>query len=155
MIAADAQRKNKDETMNLRQKNSIPVLIIVIVMCSIGAVITFHQLNKLKEDMAVRLVENIRHVLLEKIDAAAENALETAAIFSRIPGVVNAFEMAHSGNIDDEHDPKAQQARDILRKDLKPFMQGFSSVKNGEKLKLHFHLPNGRRPCAHVGWTNR
>ncbi len=52
--------------------------------------------------------------------------------------------MALSGNINDETDPKVQQARNQLRKAMTPYIQGFKEQTGAKAFKLHFHLPNGR-----------
>lgn len=130
--------------MNLKQKNTIPVIVIVVMMCGLGAFVTVRQLNNLKHGMVTFLIEDGRHMFMRNIDEVAEHAVETAALFSRYPDVINAFNLAHSGNMDDEYDSSVQRARELLRRNLTPFLEGFSSVKSGQKMKLHFHLPNGR-----------
>ena len=76
------------------------------------------------------------------LDAAAGAALEQAAVFSRMPEVLAAYELAHSGDIGNEADPQVQQAREGLRASLRPHLDGFAAVLGGRKLQIHFHLSN-------------
>ena len=73
----------------------------------------------------------------------AAQGLEKAALFSARDDVVQAFELAHLGNMDNESDALAQQAREELRALLKDDLSGFKTA-SGKAMELHFHLPNGR-----------
>ncbi len=92
-------------------------------------------LRQMAEDKAAQ----VRSGIAEQ----ARRAVETAALFARDPRVLEAFEVAHSGNMDDEKDPRTQEARDMLRRVLGPTLAGFKEI-TGDKLQLHYHLPNGR-----------
>ncbi len=52
--------------------------------------------------------------------------------------------IALSGNINDENSPEGQIARDMLRKNLKPYIDGYKEVTGKSLIKIHFHLPNSR-----------
>jgi signal transduction histidine kinase len=60
-----------------------------------------------------------------------------------LPEVRRAYEMALSGDIDDENSPEVQQARDYLRQTFAPMLQSYEKVV-GQRFQLHFHLPNSR-----------
>ena len=130
--------------MNLRQKNTILPFIIMIVMFTLGSLVTVNQLNKLKTKMISQPMENSMDVLLKSVEFTAQQTLEKSALFSRLPQVIQAFELAHSGDINDPLDPQAQQARQLLRRELKNAMDGYEALTGSGKMKLHFHLPNGR-----------
>ena len=57
--------------------------------------------------------------------------------------MIDAFSIAHSGDIDEEKSEESQQARETIRAALKNELSNYHAVA-GEKLRLHFHLPNGR-----------
>ena len=130
--------------MNLKQKNTVLPFIIMIVMFSLSSLVTVNQLNKLKIKMISQPMKNSMEVLLRSVDFTAQQALEKSAFFSRLPQVIQAFELAHSGDINDPLDPQAQTARQLLRQNLKDIMDGYESLTGSGKMKLHFHLPNGR-----------
>ncbi len=67
-----------------------------------------------------------------------------AALFTQDPRVVEAYRLAHTGNLDDEADPQAQAARQMLRDHFKGVLAGFKAYGELGALQLHFHLPNGR-----------
>jgi methyl-accepting chemotaxis protein len=116
----------------------------MIAMFTLGSMVTVNQLNKLKTEMISQPMANSMAVLLRSVDFTAQQALEKSSLFSRLPQVIQAFELAHSGDINDPLAPQAQQARQMLRRELKNAMDGYEAVTGSGKIKLHFHLPNGR-----------
>ncbi len=90
-----------------------------------------------------RTLDNI-NMVYSSISTVADRALQEASFFTKIPVVQKAYTIALSGNIEDEKSPEVQQAREMLRKELKPFLDGYKEQTGRTLLKLHFHLPNGR-----------
>lgn len=78
------------------------------------------------------------------LDRVAYKALNIAALFSEYPAVQKAYEMALAGDIEDEYSEESQAARELLRFELKPFLNGYIKNTSEEILKLHFHLPNAK-----------
>ena len=117
------------------------MVITGLIVGIFGYLITHYQLSTLKQIMYHDFVSNKAEDIAATIDYSSETALGIASLFSKIPVVIKAFEIAHTGNIDDESDPKCHEARLFLRKELSTFLDGYSSSIN-KKLKLHFHLPN-------------
>lgn len=78
------------------------------------------------------------------IDRIGRKALSQAALFVGNSEVIDAYGLAHTGNINDENDPQAQQARMRLREYFKPIIAQYKTQTSAATLKLHFHLPNGR-----------
>jgi methyl-accepting chemotaxis protein len=70
--------------------------------------------------------------------------LSHAALFSTHPNVREAYALAHSGDISNPDDPKAQEARALLQETFAPIKQGFARHMGDTRFGLHFHLPNGR-----------
>lgn len=119
------------------------MVLIGVCLALVGDRMMARQLSLMKSQIFRDMTESKRQQILNAIDFASAKALETAALFTRLPAVIRAYKVAHSGNIKDEADEKCQAARDMLRGELKRLMDGYSEVLKGEKLKLHFHLPNG------------
>lgn len=90
-----------------------------------------------------RINENV-NLVYSSISTIGDKALQEAAFFTRVPGIHSAYEIALSGNIEDENSPEGQLAREMLRIELKPFIEGYKEQTGKSLLKLHFHLPNAR-----------
>ncbi len=130
--------------MRLRQKMFIPVSLLILLLCGSGSMGIVWLLSNLKQDIITRYAMNTMAHLNQSIDVTAGQALEKAALFSRMPEMIKAFEMAHQGDIEDEADAMSQSARVMIRNEMKPFMQGFAEATQNQRFKLHFHLPGGR-----------
>ncbi|WP_419784873.1 methyl-accepting chemotaxis protein [Pseudodesulfovibrio sp.] len=129
--------------MSIKYKMLIPIIPLVLIFGLGGYFLLVGQFDELRYSFAEMLVGNVAKNIEADTRDASVRALEEAAVFSRMPEVVAAFEVARTGNMDDEADPAAQQARDQLRQSLAAVLAGYQGVV-GEKLQLHFHLPNGR-----------
>ncbi|ETR72421.1 MAG: methyl-accepting chemotaxis sensory transducer [Candidatus Magnetoglobus multicellularis str. Araruama] len=130
--------------MNIRQKIFIPMIVSVILLSLIGYIVINSQLSALKGNNFNKIINDKINQINSAIVFGGKMQLEKAALFSKLPIVLKAFQLAHSGNIDDPKNPKAQQARELLRRQLNDHASGFKSLEHTGKLKLHFHLPNGR-----------
>ncbi len=129
--------------MNLKRKNAIAGFIVIIVIFGVGSTVTISQLNNLKTKQVTQVMKNSMNVLMKSVESSAQQALEQASVFSKLSQVIQAFNTAHSGDINDPLDPQGQQARDMLRLSLQSAMDAYKTVTN-TAMKLHFHLPNGR-----------
>ncbi|MBN2656373.1 MAG: HAMP domain-containing protein [Spirochaetales bacterium] len=78
------------------------------------------------------------------IERVGSKALSIASLFSKWDPVLKAYELAYSGNMDDESSSQSQKAREMLRELFRPIIDGFTSYSGQSLLELHFHLPNGR-----------
>ena len=129
--------------MKLAWKLSIPQMCIVVCVGLASFVVVNSSLMSLREQYAKGLVENCLQRIAKDIEADAQEALRQASVFVRLPSVVQAYEMALEGNIDDPFSPQSQAARELLRKDFAPFLDSYRE-RHGTTLHLHFHLPNAR-----------
>ncbi|MDD3311242.1 methyl-accepting chemotaxis protein [Pseudodesulfovibrio sp.] len=129
--------------MSIRYKIMLPILPLLLVVGLGGYWLLVGQFDELRHSFAGMLVGNVAKSVELNTRNASVRALEEAALFSRLPGVVAAFETARTGDMDDEADPAAQQAREQLRRSLAASLKGYKEIV-GDKLQLHFHLPNGR-----------
>ncbi|WP_052464956.1 methyl-accepting chemotaxis protein [Geoalkalibacter subterraneus] len=140
--------------MKIRNKFLVPVTLTLVLTCLAG----YFALQWSLRNLVTRQVENAEQILDRSVQSAAESkieeiyaniermgqkALEQAAPVSRMPQVVEAYEFAHSGNMDDEASPQSQAAREMLREVFKPMIEGYDALGKGG-YQLHFHLPNGR-----------
>ncbi|MCT4535861.1 methyl-accepting chemotaxis protein [Halodesulfovibrio sp.] len=129
--------------MKLFWKLSLPQIILVpllgiisyLIINSFFITIHEHNLDYIVDDTFISIEKNIEHV--------SKEAQQTAALFANSPQVVNAYKLAYTGDINDPKSKESQQARAMLRKTLAPNLNSYQA-NTGEKLKLHFHLPNGR-----------
>ena len=129
--------------MKLRFKFVLPLFISVVVLGLAGALLIRSQLTDFQGQLLRSIAEEKSREVDTAIATLATQGLEKAALFSRRTDVVQAFELAHMGNIENEADPLMQQARDELRRLLEDDLAGFKSV-SGKSMQLHFHLPKAR-----------
>jgi len=129
--------------MSIKYKILLPTIPLVLLIGCVGYFLLTGQFGELRTSFAEMLVGNSAKTLEQNTEEAAVRAEEEAALFSRLPSVIRAFSLAHQGEIDDEADPVVQSARQALRTELAPALTGYQDAM-GEKLRLHFHLPNGR-----------
>ena len=141
--------------MKIRNKFILPVTVVVVVSVLIALFAVRSTIQDLVTTQQKSFDEYAQNTLAEKaqerknsiyegIAQFGKTALEEAAFFSQIPEVQQAYQLALSGNIDDEADPKAQEARDMLRRVMAPYIKGFKEQTGAKEFRLHFHLPNGR-----------
>ncbi|WP_320170286.1 methyl-accepting chemotaxis protein [Maridesulfovibrio sp.] len=129
--------------MKLNVKFIAPQVAVVVVLGCLSFYFIDSSFGKLKEMYVSSVVGSAFTSVVTGIDDASLAARQEASLFSQRPGIVDAFKLAHSGDISDENSPESQRAREDIRKLLKTDLKGFQSLGGG-KLRLHFHLPNGR-----------
>jgi len=130
--------------MRVNQKILLPIIITYVCLGVLGYFAIKIQLSHYNYKAFYNTAQMEAERIFQTVDNAASNAMEIASLFTQIPEIIDAFEIAHKGNIENETDDNMNQAREMLRKNLKSIMAGYTNTFNGEKLKLHFHLPNGR-----------
>ncbi|GKT37397.1 PAS domain S-box protein, partial [Aduncisulcus paluster] len=65
--------------------------------------------------------------VLNKVESSAKSAQETAALFAGSPEVVEAFTIAHTGNISDERSEQSQAAREYIREFMHDELTNYKS----------------------------
>ncbi|MFH1914445.1 MAG: methyl-accepting chemotaxis protein [Pseudomonadota bacterium] len=130
--------------MSIRLKVLLPVLATVLVLGGASFYLLITDLGLLRENFVRGMVHEKEAELAHSIASTSSRARQMASLFSSTPEVVRAFRMAHEGNIDDENDPSALEARIFLREAMAPVNVGHAAAMEGELLQLHFHLPNAR-----------
>ncbi len=129
--------------MKLKGKFLFPIFVCVAVLGMIGTLVIRTQLDGFESQVLRSVAEEKSREVNNAVATLAAQGLQKAALFSTRADVLQAFELAHRGNMDDESDPLVQQARDELRALLKDDLAGFGNV-TGKPMELHFHLNNGR-----------
>ncbi|WP_147821873.1 methyl-accepting chemotaxis protein [Salidesulfovibrio onnuriiensis] len=129
--------------MGIRGKILLPLIVMAVVMAVAGYFGLTHEFESLEKSFISLLVKGKMNDTRESIDQMSGNALQQAALFSQMPAVVEAFEIARQGDMNDENDPRAQEAREVLRQRLAPVLAGYQKM-TGDKFRLHFHLPSAR-----------
>jgi len=130
--------------MGIRGKMFLPFVAAVVVLGGASLWALDSSLSTLEKLFVKRIVAGKAAEVQNSIENVSRMTLEQAATFSRVPGVISAYEEALSGNVNDEADPAAQKARESIRKELADVRAGFTDVLGGQKLMLHYHLPNAR-----------
>ncbi len=129
--------------LRIHHRLLLPVIgsfVVLLVLATVGdRALHRHVQAAVENDVIAKIAEIDSHRRLVE-----RSCLAQAALFSRVPFVQRAYALALSGNIDDEDDPKVEEARTLLRRELAPFIRGFRKVTEQERFRLHFHLPNGR-----------
>ena len=70
-----------------------------------------------------RVNENV-NLVYSSILTIADRVLQEVSFFTRIPEIQNAYKIALTGDIENENSPESQEAREMLRIELKPFIDG-------------------------------
>ncbi len=129
--------------MSLRSKFVLPLFITVVVMGLAGGLLIRSQLTDFQAQLLRSIAEEKSREVETAINTLARQGLEKAALFSRRTDVIQAFEQAHLGNLENENDPLLQRAREDLRALLADDLSGFKDI-SGKAMQLHFHLPPAR-----------
>lgn len=129
--------------MGIRSKILVPLLVVALIMV-IGGFLTLNsQFARLEESFVSLIIQAKVEETRQSIRLISGNALEQAALFSRMQTVIDAYTVANQGDMSDEKDPMAQEAREMLRRELASTMKGYEVI-TGSKFQLHFHLPTNR-----------
>ncbi|MGE4553290.1 MAG: methyl-accepting chemotaxis protein, partial [Desulfovibrionaceae bacterium] len=129
--------------VSLRIKIGLPMAGLGIALAVLGWWLMSGQVGALQSTFVEMLARERVAAVRAAMDAAGATALKEAAMFSRLPEVLEAYRQAHAGNIDDPASPQSQAARERLRVLLAPVRAGLKQAM-GLDFQLHYHLPNGR-----------
>ena len=134
--------------MKLAWKLAIPQIIIVVCLGLISFFVINYSFANTREEHVRDVIENRLQFISNEIEASAQQSVNEAALFVRMPAVLEAYKIALSNpnafDIEnpDPYAPEYQEAREYLRRELQPILDGYYET-TGEKFQLHFHLPNG------------
>ncbi|MDR0311380.1 MAG: chemotaxis protein, partial [Acidobacteriota bacterium] len=128
--------------MKVLRKLAIPQIIIVICLGLISFIVINSSFADMRKHYVNDVIENRLQMINKEIEVGSRKAVSEASVFVRLPAVMEAYDIALSGDIDDPYSPQSQKAREFLRRELAPMLDSHSEI-TGYKLQLHFHLPNG------------
>jgi methyl-accepting chemotaxis protein len=128
---------------SIKGKILIPFIVLFLIFGFGGYAILNSQLAEMENEFVDMLVDTHMSEVEQALNMAEQGALQQAVLFSRMPGVIEAYRIAHEGNMDDPASPEAQAAREAIRVDLKTVLDGYKQTM-GSAFRLHYHLPNGR-----------
>lgn len=130
--------------MQLKYKLLVPVLSALCVMSIILFIVVNSVMQRKLDKDIICDSEQTLNGIKQEMTELEYSALSHAALYTEIPEIISVYQTAHSGNIDDAYDPIVQQAREALRKMVKPIIAGYQKFNNNKKYSLHFHLSNNR-----------
>lgn len=129
--------------MKLIWKISLPQIIVACVLGCVSFAILYTSFNTIKNTHVEEVVKtNFAHIE-EGIAKLSDDAVFTSSIFSDMAEVKSAYSIALSADINRNESYEMQEARDILRHRLASILEAYEK-ESGEKIQLHYHLPNGR-----------
>ncbi|MBN1134595.1 MAG: hypothetical protein JXA38_06760 [Methanosarcinaceae archaeon] len=130
--------------MKLQHRILLPVLGIffsgmLLLLFLVDRIVRQQSKHALNDNIASKISEiNACQTLIE------EYCLSHAALFTQDYTVQKAYVIAHSGDLNDENDQKANEARILLEEQFTPIFEGFKQYMNGRNYSLHFHLSTCR-----------
>ncbi|MEA3547646.1 MAG: methyl-accepting chemotaxis protein [Thermodesulfobacteriota bacterium] len=141
--------------MKLNTKLIITVTFFLAVSMALTAILTVTSVEEITHTHANAAEQQIINKAEESAESAvaavyqnihntAENSLRQATIFTIQPGIIEQYQLARNGNMDDEQDPTVQEARISLRQYIQPIYNKYLADTGRPELRLHFHLPNNR-----------
>jgi len=127
--------------MKLVWKLAIPQIIVVVCFGLISFIVINASFSSMRQHYVEDTIESRFRYIETEIERSAKQSVSESSMFVSLPVVIEAYEIALSGNIDDPYSPQSQQAREMLRQELSPMLNSYSEFM-GKDLELHFHLPN-------------
>jgi methyl-accepting chemotaxis protein len=116
---------------------------MALVMLVGGYLMLKSQFTDLEESFVSLTMRGKIEDVQQSITQISESALQQAALFSRMPAVIEAYGEANQGDMNNGEDPVLQAARVRLRGSLAPVLKGYKE-NLGKDFQLHFHLPTAR-----------
>ncbi len=141
--------------MKIRNKFILPIVGLVVV----SAFLAIFAINMTVDDLGDKQIDALsdfafknlvgqaktrQSAIYSSIEQLGQAALDQAALFSEVPDIQDAYEIALSGDINDENDIMMQQARQKLRIVMASYIDGYEKQTGAREFKIHFHTPSGR-----------
>ena len=129
--------------MKIQHRLLLPVagtmLAILTILAASDYSLRKSATSALDERIAAKIAE-----INSYLDLTQRFCLSHAALYSRDPRVLEAYEIALAGDIKAADDPMAAKARELLRGVFSPIRKSFAEITGDPDYHLHFHLPSGR-----------
>ncbi len=130
--------------MSTRTRIMLPTLGVVIVAIAAMYVAAGRAVSSMKSTSLDRSVASKVGEVSGAVELVQRACLSHAALFSRDPAVIAAFERAHEGDLDAADDPAAAEAREQLAAAFAERQAAYLDLTGERRYGLHFHLPTGR-----------
>ena len=127
--------------MKLVWKLSIPQILIVVCFGMISFFVINSSFSEMRDQYVREIVENRFQLITNEIEASAQKSVNEASLFVNLPAVMEAYEIAGRGDINNINSEQSQEAREFLRRELAPMLDSYYRI-TGNRLQLHFHLSN-------------
>jgi methyl-accepting chemotaxis protein len=131
------------KNMKLKNKFILPILIIGIITGIVFYFLTQFLLNRMSSEEIRIYTRNKAGEIYDRIESQGEEHLKTASMFTKSPQILNAYKVAHQGDITDENSNDSRIARQMIREYMKPYIEGYEEEFES-KPQIHFHLPPAR-----------
>ena len=119
--------------MSLRTKvMGIPLALVVIAITLLVAV-SLWVLNNMWQTQLQTLAQSQAGLTEKSIESLKKQALVFAGFAAQVPGVQEAYQLAHQGN--------ENEGRRILRKTFDPIHAELAKMLGVKNVEIHFHLP--------------
>jgi len=109
--------------ISLKYKLFLPLVLSALVFGAGGYYFIQGKLDALRDAFVHELAVTTQQEMLSSVAMLSSQSFEKAALFTDLPAVIEAYELAHEGDIDAPESPQAQQARELLREQLEPLLQ--------------------------------
>ena len=129
--------------MKLVWKLAIPQICVVVCFALMSYIVIHLSFDSLREHDVRDVIEGRFQYIAKVVETSSHRSASESSIFVSQPAVIQAYEIALNGDIDDPFSPESQAARVFLRRELAPILNSYNNLM-GKQLELHFHLPNGR-----------
>ncbi len=141
--------------MNIRGKMLIPIIISI---GTIGALLYFiislqlvrisqNQMELSRAQFTSSVESSIQSnidLIYNTIDSISQQALEYSTMFNAHEKVIEAYRVAHTGDINDPESPQSQRAREMLRDFTYPIWYSFRESNPAANFRVHYHLSSVR-----------
>ncbi len=153
---------------SLKTKVFLPVVSVITLAGIAGmyfsSIIITNLINRQVQQQETMLQSEVEETaekqvaqIYNNIKSISKKALGKSTLFSSLPEVQNAYQLALKGNIHDENDVTLLDARNALRKFIKPVLDAHKRDTALKQFSLHFHLPSSRSLLRvwRDGWQTR
>ena len=128
--------------MKLVWRLAIPQIFIVFFLGLSSFIVINSKTLDIRKQYISDIIDAKYQAIVSGIETSTRESITEASIFARLPVVIEAYNIALSGDIDDPYSQQSQTARELLRTELSPLLESHNEI-SGTELHLHFHLPNG------------
>ncbi len=122
----------------------LPIAAVTVVFTVAMYLVADYTIGQLMERNLYRLGRSKVADIAASEKRVANDMLSQAALFSQAKPVLEAYQTAHQGNLNDEADQHMEMARGQLRSYFSSIEKGFKENSENKALRLHFHVPPAR-----------